>query len=256
MSFSFYQIKQLELNRLTRGLYDPRPFTFIINDHSSSIDWRELDTSDPFTVFVELDGPFRGFFYEKDTYVPPMVAGRFFQAHDFYQSKKRALVGQTVNQDIIDGLEEDGYDIIGIMGASYASEIDEMVLLNIDAVEDGKPVPDAVYVVNIGSGAFVPDDAIPFKESKLSVNVIDRKDRGALRFIGTDDLELLIIGFFVLLLVSLNLFITHYAMNGKRHEVRILWQLGVPVNQPYLRYAAMIFFLLTASYGLVGVTRG
>lgn len=252
-SFSFYQIKQEELQMLSRGLYDPHPTTFTINDDQQTIDWRELHTSSPFTVFIELDGPYRGFFYKKNTYVPPLISGRFFQENDFYSGKKRVVVGQKVDQDIIDGIQQEGYEMIGVMGASYESQIDHIVLYNIDAIEQGNPLRSTVYVLNSRDPSISVEGSIPFHTTNIQAHLLDRNAMGALRFLDTEHFQLMIHGLFIILFASLNFLMIYYWLNQKKSEIHILWQMGISMNHPFRRYMIQFFCLASTSYWLVGL---
>lgn len=250
-AFSVYQLKQQELNVLSRGLTNVKPFTFTINDHHKTIDWRELATNQQFTILIEIDVPHYGFFYHKETYVPPMVSGRFFQKNDFYNNKKRVVVGKAVDKEKIESIQQNGFEIIGTMGASYSSAIDQMVLYNIDSIEQGKPLPSTVYVMNIKNSPF-STDYISFKKGNISVNAIDRGDKGALRFLGVRYYQLAIASFFILLFVCFSLLFSHYWLSKKRIEMNILWTLGIPIKRAYQRYSITFFVILTVCYSFIG----
>ncbi|MDR6226671.1 ABC transporter permease [Desmospora profundinema] len=275
VSASFYQIKQQELQRHTRGLYDPNPLSFTINDHDQSIDWRHLNTAKSFTTFNELgkmqgkgkDYDLRGIYFHKSTYIPPIISGRFFQENDFYRDKKLAVIGKSVDKsEAKDGqngyVQQNGkeyyvlqgikYQIIGTMGTSYASKINDTILFNLDAIEQGKPVESNAYVMNIGSNP-ISNGLLQFRDSEVSVNVIDRGDLGVQRFLSMDVYQLVIFLLLLLILVSLTLLFTQYWLGKKSTEIRILWQLGIPIGRAYQRYAITLVLIASGCYLLVGL---
>ncbi|QKG85392.1 ABC transporter permease [Kroppenstedtia pulmonis] len=260
-SYSFFQVKQQELSMLTRGLYDSNPLSFVVKDHDRPIDWSKLDTDKPFTIFSELgtvkdkggEYELRGIYYQKDTYHPPMVSGRFFEETDFYQGKKQAVVGRGVGESEKEWIEKIGYEIIGIMGASYLSPIDQRVFFNLDAWEQESPAQSDMYVMNIERDPIDQDGSLRFKGDTLSVKVVDRGDQGALRFLGTEAYQVVIYLLILLILISLSLLFTQYWMKKKNTEIRILWQMGIPIRQAFKRYATTYFFIALGCSILVGL---
>ncbi|MDA8354357.1 MAG: ABC transporter permease, partial [Firmicutes bacterium] len=172
VSANYYQIKQQEMGILTRGLYDPTSFTFTLQDSSRSIDWRQLDTNKPFTIFNELDTKEqyadRAIYFKDETFVPPMVSGRYFTSSDFYNGEQVAVLGQEVGKRVgkEDVFQKGGkeyfrlagktFEVIGRMGASYPSEVDELALVNMDAIDR---FPN-LYVMNTEDNRFQQDQAL------------------------------------------------------------------------------------------------
>ncbi|MBB5174486.1 FtsX-like permease family protein [Salsuginibacillus halophilus] len=252
VTFSLYQINQQEVSILSRGLYESNPSTFTVTDDEEPIDWRKLNKDDAYSIFVEIEESYRGFYYQEDTYSPPMVSGRYFEEEDFYNDKQRAVIGQSVSEDELEQIKRDGYEVIGIMGGSYSSPIDEMILFNIDAVEEGNPIPSAVYVLNINNGQLSPDH-LNFNNTHISVDSINRGDIGAERFLGTENYQVITGLFFILLLFCLSFFFIQYWVAQRKIEIRILWQLGINPNKPYKDYVVSLFCITSFPYYLMGL---
>lgn len=247
---SFFLIKQHQLDVLSRGLYDVHPLTFTVKDSEQTIQWRELDLTGSFTVFVDLD-PFYGFFYRNHTYNPPMVSGRFFREDDFYHNKKIAVIGKSVDSPFIEELKEEGFEIIGVMGATYSSKIDEMILLNLDAIEQGKPIDSAVYVLNYGHNLEI--DSLSFQKQTIAINRIDSGKSGVQRYLNTDFYQLLLLSILIVILVGFSVLSTYYWLGKKRVEIRVLWQLGIPVQHVFRRYGFHLFLTMTICFGMVSL---
>lgn len=243
-SLSFYSIRQYQLEMLTGGLYRQDSLVFTIVDQGKTTDWRELDTDQPFTVFVEADS-YRAIYYHKTTYIPPMVTGRFFREEDFYVGEMKMVCGQAVPRETIQRFEQIGYESIGIMGAHYASAIDDLVLVNIDAM-----IPtDNVHILYSNQN-LLDNDTLPVN-GELSIQVIDREDASVLRFL--DGGYSVVSWFVVLLIVGIVFLATHYWTGKKTMELYILWLSGIRIWQPYQRFASFYLVLLSLCYWLVGL---
>lgn len=271
VSHSFYQIKQKELTVLTRGLYDENSLVFTIKDYDQTIDWRLLNTTQSFSVFNEvgtikdktkenklIQYDIRAMYYQKDTYFPPMIVGRFFRESDFYCEKKLAVIGKNVDENkenyvLKNGKEyyvlgDEMFEIIGKMGAPYSSKIDNMVLLNLDAI---KHVPSNVYVMNIGSNLVMNDRSLKFKNITLSIDVQDREDSGVQRSFAKDVYEIMISLIAILVTFSFSFLFSIYWMDKKNFEVQTLWRLGIRIQQVYKRYAFTHFIITCLCYLIV-----
>ncbi|MDR6226667.1 ABC transporter permease [Desmospora profundinema] len=274
VSFSFYQVKQQELNKLTRSLYNMNSISFVINNLDILVDWRKLKTTQPFTTFNDIGIVYRkigdelvqynarGIYYHKNTYKPPMISGRFFEEADFYQEKRLAVIGKNVEKSEDNYIEQNGkkyyvfkgvyFEIIGTMGASYSSKIDDMILFNLDAIEQEEMGESAVYVMNIGKNP-ISNGSLQFGDHTVSVDVIDKGDLGVQRFLSMDVYQLVIFLLLLLILVSLTLLFTQYWLGKKSTEIRILWQLGIPIGRAYQRYAITLVLIASGCYLLVGL---
>ncbi|OYD07333.1 ABC transporter permease [Paludifilum halophilum] len=265
VSTSYYQIKQEEMNLLTRGLYDPTSFTFAFQGSSLSIDWRKLDTDKPYTVFNELDTKQkyadRAIYFNEKTFVPPMVSGRYFTATDFYTGKRIAVLGQEVGESVgkEDVFEKNGkeyfqlagktFEVIGRMGAFYPSEVDELALVNMDAI-DNHP---NLYVMNTEDNKMKHDQALSVNQNSIPIQVIDRTDHGAQRYLGTDFYQKGILIFIASILMITSLLFNQYWFNKRKNEIRILWQHGISLRKVYVRTTIQYLLLVSICYGLVSL---
>ncbi|SMO89935.1 ABC transporter permease [Melghirimyces algeriensis] len=262
---NYYQIKQEEMNLLTRGLYNSTSFTFAFQNSSLSIDWKKLDTDKPYTVFNELDTKQkyedRAIYFNEKTFVPPMVSGRYFTATDFYTGQRFAVLGQEVGESVRkeDVFEKNGkeyfrlagktFEVIGRMGASYPSEVDELALVNMDAI-DNHP---NLYVMNTKDNKMKQDQALSVNQNSIPIQVIDRTDHGAQRYLSTDSYQKGILIFIAGILMITSLLFNQYWFNKRKNEICILWQHGIPLRKVYKRMTVQYLLLVSICYGLVSL---
>lgn len=261
-SSSYYQLKQQELDTLSRGLYDPASVSFTLQDSNQLIDWRKLDAEKNFTLFNELGtGKYdiRGFYFKGDTYIPPVQSGRYFTNTDFYRGKRLAVLGKHVADENVfkqNGKEYYRYggmkfEIIGKMGASYPSKLEKTVLLNLDALNHLKEVQTNLYVMNSDQKTIVKDHSLSINHDRVPIKVIDQGDHGAQRYISMDSYQRVIIIAFVGILIGSSLLFTQYWLRKKRTEIRVLWQLGFSIREVYRRVVIHYILIISACYWLV-----
>lgn len=262
-SFSYYQVKQNELNALSRSLYNENSIPFIVKNHEKPVDWSKIDTSQSYTIFAELETikvkselqDIRGIYFKNDTYFPPLVSGRFFNHTDFYNNKKVAVIGKNVDKTNVTEknnkyyyqYQSENYEIIGTMGAEYSSKLDNTILLNIDGVSS-ESLQSKFHVLDISKNPITPDGVLKFKDNTLSVNVFDRGDSGSTRSLNMDVFHLMILIFIILILISSSFIFTYYWIEKKKTEILILWQSGITTNQIFKRYSIRYFLIITICY--------
>ncbi|UHA72111.1 hypothetical protein [Paenibacillus sp. 481] len=259
---SFYQTKHQELHTLTRGLYDANSLSFTLNN-PELVDWRQLNTPHAYTIFKELETTsidVRAIYYNKNTYIPPMIKGQFFQERDFYNGKKVAVVGKQTDESHL--IQRDGkwyydfqgqyFEVIGKMGASYHSKLDTTVLLNLDAVESGQPDSSRIYVLNMEDfRPVMKEGALKLTHADVSIHTFDRGERGAQRYVGTGNMDQHILFIVIALLVSSSVLFTQYWLGKKTTEIKVLWLMGVSLQHVYRRYRITYISLALLGYGSV-----
>lgn len=265
VSSSYYQLKQQELDALSRGLYDNVSISFTLQDPSRLIDWRQLDTEKPFTLFNELKTSkydIRAIYLKGNNYIPPIQSGRYFASTDFYSGKRVAVLGKQVGtEDVVeqngkeyyryDGME---FEIIGRMGAPYSSKLDKTVLLNLDAFHHLKAVQSNLYVMNSDQKPIAEDRSLRINGNPVPIHVIDRGDHGAQRYVSTDSYQRVIFIALVGILIGSSLLFTQYWLRKKRTEIRVLWQHGFSMRKVYIRVAVHYLLITSACYWLVCLT--
>lgn len=131
--FQIYTTKQENFNQLSNQLYSNYHSTFVTSDDFT---WPEdLFSTSNCRVFLEYNKTFRSLVVNNGEWSPPMISGHFFSKNDY---KAEAVVGREIMEYVykinekqyisFQGVE---YEVTGIMGASFASSTDYLVLLNI-----------------------------------------------------------------------------------------------------------------------------
>ncbi|PTX48306.1 hypothetical protein C8P63_14615 [Melghirimyces profundicolus] len=263
VSTNYYQIKQQEMNIISRGLYTPTSFAFSLQDSSQPIDWRQLDTKKTFTLFNELDTKKdykdRAIYFNKDTFIPPMQSGRYFTAADFYKGKRLAVLGKQVGKSVgkEDVFKKNGneyfrvagktFEVIGRMGASYSSDLDKIALINIDAFDR---LPN-VYVMNTKDETLKQGRALSINQNRIPIQVIDRGDQGAQRYLGLDSYQKGLWITIASIMVVSSLLFNHFWLNKKKTELQILWEHGISIKQVYIHIMLQYLVIVSICYALV-----
>ncbi|WP_350344566.1 ABC transporter permease [Proteinivorax tanatarense] len=245
--FSFYQLNQIELKMLTNELIESDAYVFTL-DGEYDLDWREAEIAEPFTVF-KGEGPFKGVFFKKDKYTPPIIEGRYFTEDDFYTGQKVAVVGKSVDQSLIETIEEQNYEIIGEMGASYTSRIDHLIFLNIDSLDSSFS---NLYKLNANEPR-KNTKHILFGDNQILTNEILLGEAGTLNFIGMDDYNYIITVVFYMLFVFFNILIIVAHFSKQVRNFDILWKVGIPVKASFYNEMRKCFLAGTAVYMFVGM---
>lgn len=136
-----FLVEQKNMNEVSNGLYTANSITF------SSFDDQQWHNSLPingsYRMFVEYTeqktDKIRGYYQKESNFTPPLINGVFFPSNS--DKKSTALIGQQVKENIVKENGESYYiynnqkfHIIGIMGESYATKLDNLVLLNLPSI--------------------------------------------------------------------------------------------------------------------------
>lgn len=127
----------LEMNILSKGFYTEQAVKVkASHDIVPSLD-NNLKKYFLFNIDTTKDIDIRSVNFKGDIKPPPMKEGRFFSKNDFNTTVLLAVIGINRKKDLsyfnnqayynIDGIE---YKVIGILGAEYASPLDNSVFVN------------------------------------------------------------------------------------------------------------------------------
>lgn len=251
VTFSLYQLKQKELQMLSSHLYGPSPFVFMsTNKEDSEIinNFSEIK-EEAFTVFYEIDELSKGYYFHKENYMPPMIKGRFFDEGDFYNQKKIAVVGKNVSESIIKEIKESDYEIIGVMGADYQSDIDRLVYYNLDSLIDlEKESNPFILVSDKNIEAILSELKI---QSFDDVYIIQRNSKGTFNFVTDESFHPFLTAIILLLLALYSFTMIYCYYFDKNNEIKILWLMGVHYNS-FFRVSIMNFILtFTGTYFII-----
>lgn len=146
-SFVFRNIAAKDtLNKISRGYYGSSKITFSASDSVGSA----IDPVEVAKLFKKIggnvalyhdssDGMVRQICINGRAAIPPMLSGRYFTAGDFSGVQPYAVVGKTkALSEIHKGgksyIDINGvqFEIIGVIGVKTATQLDNMVFINID----------------------------------------------------------------------------------------------------------------------------
>ncbi|KTD88338.1 ABC transporter permease [Paenibacillus etheri] len=269
IAFTYYQIKQIELNKLSRSLYNENSIFFTIKDNINEIDWSKIDTPHPYTIFSELGlvkknesmQEIRAIYFKKNTYFPPLSAGRFFNSQDFNNNKNLAVIGKNIDKtELIEKNEKlyypyqgKNYEVIGIMGASYSSIIDDTIFVNLDALESDASLKSNIFILNIKNNPITPEGNILFYDSKLAVYMFDRGDSGTVRALNTETQQITLCIAILILLLSSSVIFANYWNQIKKKEILILWYSGIKFKDIFNRFLLSFISITLGCYISVSI---
>lgn len=281
---SFYLAKQNELGRATRGLYaaDSVFFYFEGAVDTGRLDWSKLHTDKSYTVFREMDNVggtiIRGYYFRKDTFRPNIIKGVFFNENDFYRGQQKAVVGKNIfksaatpfpgskaSDNII--ISEQGkeyyiydgskFEVIGVMGEAYDAKLDNMVLLNMDALHHFRQQHANFYVLDQEQGmeGEGKSRSIRIGNDKFPIEQIDMGTIGVNEYVGNHDQWIVMVMIF--LFICSSILLTYNWLKKKKSEQEILEISGIHMAcfyaQKAIEYYAVAFFSYLSSVLLMSI---
>ncbi|MGK9268010.1 ABC transporter permease [Bacillus inaquosorum] len=196
-----------------------------------------------------------GFFNNGDVEVPPIVSGRFFENKDYFHNKKKAVIGQNVKTTNLKGLkcfvfQGNCFEVIGVMGAGFKSNLDEFVYLNLDGVNDVNGNIAGTYVLDKGKKN---NDGFYTKILKLKdtlkLSILDIEKKGTSRvFSDLNNSSIFILSLFIFLFIIKNTLVLYYWLYKKRIEVSIQYLIGTSINQILLDLFKKFVMKISGAY--------
>lgn len=133
-----------ELNRSRRGYYTENAIQMSSQTDSAETFLLGLQNEDLFDLVVykprlEARSDTRGIFFRGRIDKHPIKSGRYFDESDFFVNGKLAVIGENRIKDVITRGDKQfililgqEFEVIGILGASYPTRLDGMVLIPLD----------------------------------------------------------------------------------------------------------------------------
>ncbi|SCW69424.1 hypothetical protein SAMN04487970_10302 [Paenibacillus tianmuensis] len=129
--FLIYIEKQERFHVLSNELYTNHHAVFINNDN---YDWlKSLRSKSSYRVFIEYNDTHRLLLEQSDDWSPPIITGRFFSKTD---KSAKAVIGKEMTKYVKENNEKkyisfqgEDFEVIGVMGASFANSTDYLILL-------------------------------------------------------------------------------------------------------------------------------
>lgn len=209
--FVGYMTAVYDTEKLSQGYYSSNTVYLQVNDQENKLDYEAVYAGMKDSIlFQELYGErVRGVFLRGDVEPPHLIMGRFFNETDFFKSKKLVVAGNSYdpiikkrnNKDYIK-INQEYYEVIGRMGTGEISQLDNMLLVNLDAINLGKS---GLYAIDGKSDQNIATASLLLKSevdrAGASYNLIDREPSGIRRLLKYDQSNALL--YTVLILVFL-----------------------------------------------------
>ena len=163
-------ISDMDLNiRISREFYSNHAAAFwAAGSDRADIEYIMEHMKKGSILYGEIDRYCRGVYIKDSRGAFPVIWGRSFQSSDFFAGKKVALIGRNRRDDCqtIDGrtyyaVQDELYEVIGILGTESPSLLDNYLWINLDAMLDVFQ-SDGFYVLDGGreSRSLLQDDAL------------------------------------------------------------------------------------------------
>ncbi|QOS81142.1 hypothetical protein JNUCC31_09955 [Paenibacillus sp. JNUCC31] len=262
VSISYYEIKKSEMDTLGRGLYNENSI-FFIPDESVLWNWRDINIGQQFTLFKELQTGsrnIRAIYFDNQTYVPPIVDGRFFRKEDFYDNGRFAVVGKEIqrselkykNGKLYYIYKNNEFEVIGTMGASHLTEIDKTIILSMNGLSGEENRESGIFVLNASDlSSITKSKMLDVGGIKVPVHLFERGEYGAQSY-ANSDIYNVILKIIVFILVTFSIIVFTVSWIKKQwSEIRVLWILGFQPIYPLFRYVIKYFTITSFTYVLV-----
>ena len=272
-----YRVVEREQMYISNGLYSS--WNVVLQDSNLSLEEIRQYMPNESRLFLEhtSDGNVRTF-YQKGNWQPPLISGTFFELDD---NLPQAVVGNNVKRSLgtnnYFNIEDVDYEIVGILGTSFPSPLDNIILLN--DIDNSLFVERIVMDTSRGSDI----DLIVQEFEVLNIN----ENQALARFLESDILNQLI-NINVIIISSLLIAILSYLYNSinikndrifnlmGRKKIEIFMQhiltlsclflgsflivliidfvIGNKVLLQYSRFYLVVLFLILTAYGLIFIS--
>lgn len=113
---------------------------YVEDSHEFVNKLKKLDIQESFIIWQKLSENLVGLLYWGNLDFPPIIEGRFFTSSDFYSNRRLAVIGKNLmshqlKEESASFIElfGDQYEIIGVVGHDFPSNLDNTVYFNLDS---------------------------------------------------------------------------------------------------------------------------
>ncbi|MFD1988881.1 ABC transporter permease [Paenibacillus nicotianae] len=241
--FQFYIHKQKTYEELSNNLYSNNASSLKITKNTESLDFNNNN----YRIFLEKNNTFKYVLKNVGDWSPPLISGNFFK-----KDARQAVVGQEMKNRIINKqnnkyitYEGQNYKVVGIMGASFPSSIDYLILLNepnIELSDENK------IVIDSEKKSIVKKIVNYIKIKDKTASVIENFQRGLLRTGKLNDLSIfLLVEVYVLCLICF-IFIIRYWYEREKKTINTLYILGISSKKIFIELFKISLYFLILSY--------
>ncbi|MBP1991911.1 ABC transporter permease [Paenibacillus eucommiae] len=226
-SFQLYSSKQKKYYELSNELYTNHYAVFVTKDDQK---WLPTPLSkSSYRVFMEYNQTFRLILENKGDWSPPMISGRFFAETD---EGSKAVIGQEMLEYVKEHngmkyitFKGEDYQVTGVMGASFASSIDYLILLY---VPNQTPVTTGMRIIlDSDSKSTVKKITHHILDINPSLTVIESIQKGIFRKANIPFFYyLLLLEMSLLLFFSIFAFLRYWFEKEKKY-MYVLYLLGI-----------------------------
>lgn len=258
--FAGYITTAYQTEKLSQGYYGSNTVYLQVNDPENQLDYEALYRGmKDAIVFRELAGDLvRGVLLRGDVEPPPLLKGRFFEEDDFFNGKRLVVAGNAYDPAIQkrNGREyikinEQYYEVIGRLGTEGISQLDNMLLVNLDAIDLGK---NGIYAIDGKSVSRINAFSTLLKnqavKSGANYDVIEREPSGIKRLLKYEQSSTFV--YLVLLMVCL---LSSTAVNLSLYEkkkIEIAVQRLLGFNSLQIIGQLMKYYAVLAHIGYIG----
>lgn len=227
-SFFIYVSKQDRFHELSNELYTNHHAVLINNDHN--YEWMRTTLSESsYRVFVEFTDTYRLLLENRGDWSPPMLSGRFFSNSD---TEPKAIIGKEMINNLIEhnqkkyiSFQGEEYEVSGIMGASFASATDYLILLH--KPNQSPEMKGLKIIIDSDNKATVDTITKDIVNRKPSVNLIESSQKGLSRTANIPFFyHLLKFEVYLLLFLSVTVFLRFW-YEKERNLFYVLFLIGV-----------------------------
>lgn len=240
-----YKHSQTYIQELSNQFYSTNSIEFFDSNINKHIDILKNETN--YRVFVELDDTFRFFKYNDKNWSPPMLDGEFFPLNT---TEKTAIVGkdlveniQNLNGSDVIKFHDEYYKVIGIMGESFPTRIDSLVLLT----SDSPPQLNNTKIVIDSNNKTLIKNLSNKLTSDYNITLLEKEDIGLNKLVKSDFFSKLFV-FITTLIVIFSIFVyIRYWFEKEITFLRVLHLLGFRRKKITCIFLQNIFFNIFTS---------
>lgn len=240
-----YKYSQKYIQELSNQFYSTNSIEFFDSNINKHFDILKSKTN--YRIFVELDDTFRFFKYNDKNWSPPILEGEFFSLNT---TEKTAVVGKNL-LDIIQNLNgsnvikfnNEYYKVIGIMGESFPTKIDSLVLLTSDSPPQ---LNNAKIVIDSENKTLIKHLSNQLK-SNYNITLLEKEDLGLNKLVKSDFFSKLFVSITVLIVIFSICVYLRYWFEKQIAFLRVLNLLGFRRKKIICIFLINIFFNILIS---------
>jgi len=138
--------KNILMARISRGNYSQHAVHFYMDEEAWSYEktiklLQNSEMKDFALIYDDYEKNLRQIYLHGRVDSPALISGRYFATDDFNNGKALAVIGLNRKDDVIDKngkpwieVEDTWFEVIGIMGYRVETSLDDMIIVNADAL--------------------------------------------------------------------------------------------------------------------------